>query len=75
MPKKVDEYFKKVKKSNPEYDDSKAWATAWSIYCRDNPDSKHCHKKKYFKNNKKSSIEELAIKFASILDKNDFKLD
>jgi hypothetical protein len=82
MPKKVDEYFKKIKKDNPDYDDSKAWATAWSIYCRyKNPDSKHCQKKKpsdYFKKKKKkkkASIQELATKFATTLKENGFILD
>jgi hypothetical protein len=45
MPKKVDEYFDSVKESNPEYSDARAWATAWSIYCRyKNPGSPSCRK-------------------------------
>ncbi len=45
MPSPVDRYFKEVKDSNPSYSDEKAWATAWSIYCKHkNPDSDHCHK-------------------------------
>lgn len=43
MPKKVDEIKKKVQKQNPSYDESKAWATAWSIYCKHvNPESDSC---------------------------------
>lgn len=75
MPKKVDEYFKETKKQNPDYDDAKAWAVAWSRYCKyKNIDSKHCRKSspsKYFPKNKKkkkkSSLQEVAVKFASIL--------
>lgn len=45
MPGPVDDYFKSIKKSNPEYSDEAAWATAWSIYCKHvNPGSDHCHK-------------------------------
>ena len=44
-PKQVDKYFDKVKKSNPEYSDEQAWATAWSIFCKHKqPGSPHCHK-------------------------------
>lgn len=32
-PKKVDDLMKDVKKKNPSYSDSQAWATAWSVYC------------------------------------------
>jgi hypothetical protein len=47
-PAQVDKYFKKVKKDNPSYDDSQAWATAWSIYCKHkNPGSKSCHQDEY----------------------------
>jgi hypothetical protein len=47
-PKKVDELYKEVKKGNPSYSESQAWATAWSIYCKNvDPDSKHCHKSTY----------------------------
>lgn len=45
MPSPVDKYFKEVKKSNPSYSDEQAWATAWSIYCKNkNPNSEHCNK-------------------------------
>jgi len=78
MPKDVDRYFKETKEQNPDYDDSKAWAVAWSRYCKyKNPDSKHCQKKSpsnYFKGKKKSrkkkaheTIQELAAKFAITL--------
>lgn len=44
-PKQVDKYFDEVKKSNPEYSDEQAWATAWSIFCKHKkPGSPHCHK-------------------------------
>jgi hypothetical protein len=43
MPSTVDRYFKEIKDSNPEYSDSQAWATAWSVYCKHkNPGSEHC---------------------------------
>ncbi len=45
MPKKVDELAKRVKKDNPSYDESKAWATAWSIYCKHvSPGNDSCKK-------------------------------
>jgi hypothetical protein len=48
-PKKVEPYFKKVKDQNPDYSDSQAWATAWSIYCKHKkPDDKSCHQDDYF---------------------------
>jgi hypothetical protein len=44
-PKKVDKYFDEVKKSNPDYSDEQAWATAWSIFCKHvEPGSDHCKK-------------------------------
>jgi hypothetical protein len=43
IPKSVDRYHDEVKKSNPGYSEEQAWATAWSIYCKNkNPDSPHC---------------------------------
>jgi hypothetical protein len=48
-PQKVDKYFKEVKKSNPEYSDEQAWATAWSIYCKHvKPGDASCHQEEYF---------------------------
>lgn len=48
-PQKVDKYFKEVKKSNPDYSDERAWATAWSIYCEHvKPGDPSCHKDEYF---------------------------
>jgi len=78
MPKDVDRYFKETKKQNPDYDDSKAWAVAWSRYCKyKNPDSKHYQKKRpsdYFKGKKKErkkkaaeAIQTLSVKFAQVL--------
>jgi restriction endonuclease len=72
MPKKVDTLYKRIKKQNPDYDDSKAWATAWSIYCKYvNPDSDHCQrspsgyfKKKKKKKKKSESIKEWFLKIA-----------
>jgi hypothetical protein len=49
-PSKVDKYFKSVKEKNPDYSDDKAWATAWSIYCKyKNPGDESCHQGDYFK--------------------------
>jgi hypothetical protein len=48
MPKPVDDYFKEVKEGNPSYSDEQAWATAWSIYCKNvNPGSDSCHQDEY----------------------------
>jgi len=45
IPKKVEEYAKSVQDKNPDYDDAKVWATAWSIYCKyKEPGSEHCKK-------------------------------
>jgi len=68
MPKKVDEIKKRVQKQNPSYDESRAWATAWSIYCKHvNPDSDSCQrppsgylKKKKKKKRKKKAEEDVA---------------
>jgi len=47
-PEQVDKYFEQVKKDNPSYDDSQAYATAWSIYCKHkNPGSPSCHQDEY----------------------------
>jgi hypothetical protein len=47
-PEQVDKYFEQVKKDNPSYDDSQAYATAWSIYCKHkNPGSDSCHQDEY----------------------------
>lgn len=60
MPKKVDELVKRIKEKSPDYDDSQAYATAWSIYCRYvNPDSPSCRRdspKDYFPQRKASKI-------------------
>jgi hypothetical protein len=69
MPKKVDEYYKKIKKENPEYDESKAWATAWSLYCKNN-ESKHCKKdKEEYLNDKNASLHCLANIFYDLATK------
>lgn len=48
-PKKVEKYYKSVKDKNPDYSDSKAWATAWSIYCEHvKPEDKSCKQDSYF---------------------------
>lgn len=48
MPKPVDDLFKEVKEGNPSYSDEQAWATAWSIYCKNvNPGSDSCHQDEY----------------------------
>lgn len=57
IPKKVDEYAKSVREKNPDYDDAKVWATAWSIYCKyKNPESEHCKmdKSEYFPGKKEA---------------------
>ena len=44
IPADVERYVKEIKDGNPDYDDAKAWATAWSRYCKyKNPGSEHCH--------------------------------
>lgn len=44
MPSPVDKYVKQVREQNPDYDEAKVWATAWSIYCKyKNPGSDSCH--------------------------------
>lgn len=45
MPAEVDKLYKEVKEGNPSYSEEQAWATAWSIFCRNN-DSAHCHRDK-----------------------------
>ena len=63
LPTDVERYVKEVKESNPDYDDAKTWATAWSIYCKNkNPDSPHCQKdsSEYFK----KATQDLATKWA-----------
>jgi hypothetical protein len=44
MPSPVDKYFDQIKEKNPSYSDEQAWATAWSIFCKNTPGSSHCHK-------------------------------
>lgn len=33
LPGPVEDYVKEVQEANPDYSESQAWATAWSIYC------------------------------------------
>ena len=55
-PAKVEPYFKKVKEQNPDYSDAKAWATAWSIYCKyKKPEDSSCHQDHYFPGHEKSA--------------------
>lgn len=55
-PEKVEPYFKKVKKQNPDYSDSQAWATAWSIYCKHKkPSDESCHQDEYFSGRSKKA--------------------
>lgn len=70
MPSPVDKYYKQVTKDNPDYSESQAWATAWSIYCKHkNPGSDHCHQDEYLKG-KEASCEELeAFKEALVVHK------
>ena len=45
LPPKVEKYVKQIEKDNPDYDEAKVWATAWSLYCKHvNNDSPHCKK-------------------------------
>jgi hypothetical protein len=53
IPEEVERYYEEVIDDNPDYSESQAWATAWSIYCKHkNPDSPHCRKDRdeYFQN-------------------------
>lgn len=43
VPADVERYVKEVKEGNPGYTEEQAWATAWTIYCDNNPESTHCH--------------------------------
>ena len=59
VPKDVERYLKEVKEKNSDYSDKQAWATAWSIYCKNkNPGSSHCKKEtsEYFPGKKASSM-------------------
>lgn len=52
LPGPVVDYVQEVQDANPDYSESQAWATAWSIYCKyKNPGSDHCKKSpsEYFK--------------------------
>jgi hypothetical protein len=45
VPKEVQQLAAEIRKNQPEYDPAKAYATAWSIYCKYlKPDSHHCKK-------------------------------
>lgn len=33
LPPDVERYVEEIQEANPDYDESQAWATAWSIYC------------------------------------------
>ena len=45
LPADVERYVKETEKSNPDYDEAKVWAVAWSRYCKyKNPGSEHCQK-------------------------------
>jgi len=34
VPQKVEDLVDEIKKDNPSYDEARAWATAWSVYCK-----------------------------------------
>ena len=54
VQKEVEELAAEIRKNQPEYDPSKAYATAWSLFCKYlKPDSPHCKKPKedYFSGN------------------------
>lgn len=61
MPSPVDKYYKEVKEGNPDYTEAQAWATAWSIYCKKNPGSEHCHKSEYLK--KEGTLERVVERY------------
>lgn len=45
MPRKVEELVARISKQNPSYSEAQAWATAWSVYCRNvRPGSRHCRR-------------------------------
>ncbi len=52
VPQEVKDRAEEIKEKNPSYDEAKAFATAWSIYCKyTNSSSPHCKKdspKEYF---------------------------
>lgn len=63
VPAKVKEYAEDVQKKNPDYDDAKVWATAWSIYCKYKaPNSDHCQKEtsEYFPGKGKEAESDLS---------------
>ena len=46
MPAKIEELVERIHAMNPTYDDAKAYATAWSIYCKFiEPGSGHCRRR------------------------------
>jgi hypothetical protein len=60
LPKDVERYVKEIQKKSPSYTEAQTWATAWSIYCRSNPDSDHCHQDSYFKKSALSTADYVA---------------
>ena len=45
VPQEVKDRAEEIKEKSPDYDTAKAFATAWSIYCKyTNPGSPHCKK-------------------------------
>lgn len=63
LPADVERYVKEIKEGNPDYDDAKAWATAWSRYCKyRNPGSPHCQRSpsEYFVKKAEEGLERLA---------------
>jgi hypothetical protein len=52
LPPEVEEDVADIMEKNPDYSESQAWATAWSIHCKHrDPGSEHCQKpsSEYFK--------------------------
>ncbi len=63
MPADVDRYVQEGKDQGMPED--KAWAIAWSRFCRKTPESDHCHKDEYFDGNgkgKEASAEKVAFR-------------
>lgn len=55
MPADVDRYVKEMQEEDPSMPDDKAWAIAWSRYCKyKNPGSSHCKQDEYFTGQGKS---------------------
>lgn len=65
MPADVDRYVKEMKGKDPSMSDDKAWAIAWSRYCKyKNPGSDSCKQDDYFTGRKTARDTEEYSKFS-----------